>query len=518
MSENVKPRKVVKRTNTKPITSPCSVNFVKLDTPHSHHEGTTDLETVKRKLAEIFPDSDSDTEKSEKNKDIKENLDQESNSNSDKSFHSGRESPVGEERDPKTQIDQTVPPHTTNKNILPETTDSLNKADTEDPKEDPSEKKLISISPPTPPKKPPVQPIKTAEEMTTFTPYQMVELVPKCASIKDVEQFVTTVDALNTQIDAAARPIFLAIIKAKIIDKAFNAIKGKNLATWAELKKALETGLDERVDMATASNKLTHMKQKPSESLKDYVDRVKDALAILDKAAIREFADESIRSQVLKLNDANAKNTFEAGMTDIKLKTVVVAAQRESFNASYTFAINQAQTNFPEEKPADSKAEAKKKIECFYCNKTGHLAKECFSRKNRINRANSFPPRNFNPNRIPFNRFTRRSDSGDLKNTTSPNGNNNGNRYNSESNNVRSNNTGNNNYNVNRNGNNTQGNNGYRTNWYRPNNGQNSNSYPSTSSNNRSQENRKVRIIREEETVDWNEISPIDTSDRQEGN
>lgn len=221
------------------------------------------------------------------------------------------------------------------------------------------------------PNSPPLEPINqfllqnTSLEMSRFTPYQMVELIPKCANIKEVEQFVTTVDALNSQIEATEKPIFLAIVKAKITDKAFNAIKGKTLNSWAELKKALEIGLDERVDMATASNKLTHIRQKQKETLKEYIERTKEALAILDKAAIREFSDETIRTQVLKLNDANAKNTFEAGLTDIKLKTVVVASQKDTFNASYTFAINQQQTNFPAEKLSDLDAEKKRNLNVF---------------------------------------------------------------------------------------------------------------------------------------------------------
>jgi hypothetical protein len=540
MSESEDRKKLVaKRTSANTITTPCSVSIRRLNTSSSHLErAQEEKSSVKRKLnlSNILTSDEESSDSSDTklvnesivigtvhtstpinvvqplgsnpneqlaHRKLEESLEQISAKISDKLSYREPQLSSAESDSPQTPPSSPIehPPNQGQNqiNILPATLNHNS-----------------LVSPPITPK-PEIEP-----EMATFTPFQMVELVPKCANIKDVEQFVTTVDALDAQITEANKPIFLAIVKAKIVDKAFNAIKGKNLTTWIELKRALETGLDERVDMATASNKLTHIKQKPSETLKEYVERVKEALAILDKAAIREFANETIRTQVLRLNDANAKNTFEAGMSDNKLKTVVVAAQRDTFNASYTFALNQAQTNFPEEKPAEVKPEVKKNTECYYCHKIGHISKDCFTRKNRLNRSNSAPPRIFNStfNRTPFDRFNRRPDSSESAQNTSNNNDNrynNGNRY--DYGNNRTNTYTNNN---NRNGNgaqgSAQGSSTYRPNWNRPNYSQNSNS--NTTNNKNNGQTRNVRMIREEnEGVDWNEIMPIDDSDNNiEGN
>lgn len=64
------------------------------------------------------------------------------------------------------------------------------------------------------------------------------------------------------------KKVFLAITRAKITGKAFDAIKGKNTATWDFLKETLTEGLEEKVDMSPASNKLTQIKQLPNEQLK----------------------------------------------------------------------------------------------------------------------------------------------------------------------------------------------------------------------------------------------------------
>jgi hypothetical protein len=228
-----------------------------------------------------------------------------------------------------------------------------------------------------------------------LTSAQYADILPTCKSVKDVEQFVSIIDELHAGVEATALPVFMAIVRAKITGKAFNAIKGKSLLTWPQLKDALTKGLEEKVDMSTASNKLTHIKQKEKEDLKDYIERIKEALAVLDRTAIREYANETIRTQILALNDASAKNTFEAGLLNDRLKTVVVAAQKISFNDSYNFATNQQHTNFPdkkEEAEVKEKVPEKKPIVCYSCGKPNHIASECFTRQNQI-RSRSLPNR-----------------------------------------------------------------------------------------------------------------------------
>lgn len=214
------------------------------------------------------------------------------------------------------------------------------------------EAKPIKFKIPPGPKPPPKMALTSA---------QYSDIIPTCKDVKDVEQFVTIIQDLYTEVAEENKRMFLAIVRAKITGKAFDAIKGKDTSTWLLLKETLTKGLEEKVDMSTASNKLTHIKQLPNEKLKNYIERIKEALAVLNRTAIRQFSDVTVKNQILSLNDSTAKNTFEAGLIDIRLKTVVVAAQKETFNDSYNFATNQQHTNFPQKKGDDRKSDSEKK-------------------------------------------------------------------------------------------------------------------------------------------------------------
>jgi hypothetical protein len=360
-----------------------------------------------------------------------------------------------------------------------------------------------------------------------LTSAQYSDIIPSCKDVKDVEQFVSIVDELYKELEEDKKKIFLAITRAKITGKAFDAIKGKDTSTWELLKETLTKGLEEKVDMSTASNKLTHIKQLPEEKLKEYVERIKDALAVLNRTAIRQFSDETVKTQILALNDATAKNTFEAGLTDIGLKTVVVAAQKATFNDSFNFATNQQHTNFPMKKEEKNEKKAnteKKNINCFKCGKPNHYANECYA--NRI-RSRSLPSRqetfrSFNANNNNFrnipnvNNFRNNSYGYRNFNGTSNSYVNRDNRPivpNTNTNSVVNGNSANN-----------------KNNWSKPNlppfNSQykNSNFVNNSANRNASNNNRglssnrnTIRVIRENET-DWNEIVPLYENTTTAGN
>lgn len=222
---------------------------------------------------------------------------------------------------------------------------------------------------------------------------QLVEVIPKCTDEKTVEQFVSVVDAIASKV--TDKDLFLIVVKSKIRGKAFNAIKGKEVDTWEKIRSLLQNDLDEKADMATAMSKLTRITQKPDETLKDYIDRIKEALASLNKVAIREVSQES-KTQVLSINNKSAQKTFESGMRNQALRTVVIAAQRSSFIESYTFALDQESTNFPSRASIpnrndrndrngnvnnNSNGNGMRKLKCFNCNKLGHISKNCWSKR-----------------------------------------------------------------------------------------------------------------------------------------
>lgn len=351
-----------------------------------------------------------------------------------------------------------------------------------------------------------------------LTSTQLVDIIPKCTSEEDVEQFVAIVDKLFKQIKAEDMPIFLAIVTAKVQKKAYDAIKGITIDTWNSLKDALTKGLEQKIDRATATNRLMHIKQKKDEKLKDYTGRVKDALAVLNRATIREIAEEESRKCLLEQNDAIAKNTFESGIKDDKLKTIVVASKEKTFNDSHNCAVNQQQTNFPtEESKTSTSKDSLNKITCFYCQKPNHTANECF-KKFKDTRSKSLSP---NSNRYQSNNYNRNGNFGQNRTNSFTNRN----IDSTQNSNRNTNFTGNGRFNSYNNANNERGaqtsNNSNRSNYNANNRGnwnRNTNSNTNSGNSNRNSANgTNMRVLREE-NVDWDEIVPFNDDQEEQGN
>lgn len=241
----------------------------------------------------------------------------------------------------------------------------------------------------------------------TTTQYQ--DIIPVCSDAKTLEEFLSIVELLEIDAKEDMKKPFFMIVKSKVKGAAFHAIKDKKIEDLTQLKIALITGLEEKTDATTAATKLVKIKQESGETLRDYINRIKIALAEVNKITIRENSNQDICKELLKNNDASAKATFESGIANINLKTIVIASKNKNFVDSYSFAINQEETNFPETKNVNnikkentdtkkdenegergrgqSKQHEKdnlnigeeKQINCYKCGRKGHTAAKCYS-------------------------------------------------------------------------------------------------------------------------------------------
>lgn len=184
-----------------------------------------------------------------------------------------------------------------------------------------------------------------SEEMA-LSIQQVIDLVPEFNGEQNqLDQFLTTVQALNDNIDAANRALFIVIVKSKLKGKAFEIINAGNFNTLEEIKNALTRGIKPKIDMQTATQNLFRIKQNSGESTKDYSERIKKALAQLDDVTMREVP-EALRNEMNTHNQKLAKQTFEANLYNFSLKTIVISAEKVTLSDSIDFALTQEQKFF----------------------------------------------------------------------------------------------------------------------------------------------------------------------------
>lgn len=200
--EKKKPvRKPATNQSTRPIISPCSVRITRSNTPLTHHE--TRERPIKRRLAQLFSEQDKvvtdnrentieenteETESENEVETVESNIDQAKSPDPIVEPEKPPESPEEKHSDPP-KISPENPsnePSTSEATIKPILNLNINAS------QDPFKRQESPISSPISPSNPfanlllnspPIEDKqeKTEKKIMSFTPFQMVELVPKCS-------------------------------------------------------------------------------------------------------------------------------------------------------------------------------------------------------------------------------------------------------------------------------------------------------------------------------------------------
>lgn len=291
---------------------------------------------------------------------------------------------------------------------------------------------------------------------------------------KDLETFIDNADLYFAIVAESQKQTLLRIIKARITGEALNKIG--NLASyesWEDLKQALKTKIKTIISFEAAQEEITNVKQKNTETIQEYGNRVKKLLQNLNNANLTLVDNESSIAALKIANEKIAIRKFEQNLLNETLKIIVSSSNKQTLEESVSYAVER-----------EMWLRSTNVTKCNFCNKTGHLESECRTKMARNSNRNEplARPGNRAQNIVCYKCNRPGHYASECRSSTPRNNNNN---YNNNHNND---NAGNNNGNFNRNGNN--GENNVRNNLRQQNNNHNNGNNFNRNGNNTPRGNR----------------------------
>lgn len=227
------------------------------------------------------------------------------------------------------------------------------------------------------------------------------DLIPAYAGDQaKLEQYIATADTLYLQLDADHdKRLFLLAIRSKLKDRAFDALRTvQDASSWIALRHALREKIAP-ISPEHACTQLTNARQTESETINEYAVRI-DAMLIQLNRATADPVPEVARSHIRTNNARLAKKSFEYGLINTHIRTIVISANATTLAAASQIAMElEATGRFqqrPSQRPTQPKQGGKNSAAptCRYCKRVGHTIEECRTKKNLHpdNKSSTEPP------------------------------------------------------------------------------------------------------------------------------
>lgn len=182
--------------------------------------------------------------------------------------------------------------------------------------------------------------------------------------------------------DEHNRRVFNLAVKAKLVGKAFDAVKSvADANNWPSIRKALKAKINP-ISIETAYNMLMKAQQNDNESVMDFANRIESLLVQLNRAATEaapEEAKEHIRTNHAKL----AKRSFEFGLRNPELRTVIISKNCSTITQTIKEAVELA--SYEPFSRSNTQSDSRRGTKyCSHCRKNNHNSNECFRTKNTV--------------------------------------------------------------------------------------------------------------------------------------
>lgn len=233
--------------------------------------------------------------------------------------------------------------------------------------------------------------ISYSESPLTFNMAQTplkIELAEKCLIKFDgnrstLREFIDNCEVALRLVNENDKRILFELIKTKITGRAKLLSQNREFDNWSALKLHLENTYSEKRSQAQWELELHSCRQGRNEPVKEYNNRIENCMVRLIDSIDTNMTQVEI-SACEKLIRKQTLNVYIAGLNE-PLITLVKSQKPENLENAMDIAL-------AEEKELVSRREiqkyqqvnvyntGKKKI-CYNCQKPGHLAKNCYSKK-----------------------------------------------------------------------------------------------------------------------------------------
>ena len=198
---------------------------------------------------------------------------------------------------------------------------------------------------------------------------------------KNLEKFLKNSELAHSKVKDEDKVLLFELIKTKLVGKAYESIRYREIDTFANLKKYLKASCSDSKTTAHLQLELNSCRQKINEEVKIYANRLENILCQLTIASCAD-KDKPTSKAISELIKTQAKQVFQKGLSG-PLKFLIKAKNDATLEECIQSALS-------EEISMKSDRESRKyftsslqnpstsQVSCKFCNRTGHKPEECY--------------------------------------------------------------------------------------------------------------------------------------------
>lgn len=195
----------------------------------------------------------------------------------------------------------------------------------------------------------------------------------------NLHKFIKDCDYSYSLANETQKYMLYRYICTKIIGKADDALSCRQINTWEECKEFLIENFTETKNSTHLAIELSQCRQRRGESIIGYTQRVDQIFSKLTRAVRNETTDQNELIGKYAMVKQNALQAFLLGVLP-QYRTTLIAREPKGYEEAAQIAINQERLTQAASFSSDSSQEKF----CSFCKKPGHEARNCFKQNKPV--------------------------------------------------------------------------------------------------------------------------------------